>query len=258
VTSDGATLTAIGDEGAWFTARLEYDALGRLVGVARAEIGRLHGLDGEPLAVKNAQDAESLARLPDGVWLLGFEHWHRLWAYRGGERPLAGVPTTFTAPPGLEAAPANGGLESLAALPDGRLVAITEELAENGLLVGWVGRDGRWEKLHYRSDGTTAPSDITALPSGDLLVLERGYSPIGGSTIRVRLVPGGQIAAGAVLEGRLLAELRKPLSVDNFEGIAARRNDDGETLVYLISDDNFNPLQRTLLLMFKLDAGPAR
>jgi len=37
------------------------------------------------------------------------------------------------------------------------------------------------------------------------------------------------------------------------EGVAARRGPDGETLVYLISDDNFHILQRTLLLMFALE-----
>ena len=50
--------------------------------------------------------------------------------------------------------------------------------------------------------------------------------------------------------------------LDNFEGIDARRDADGRTLVYLISDDNDcakvpggsrgTGLQRTLLLMFAL------
>jgi hypothetical protein len=40
--------------------------------------------------------------------------------------------------------------------------------------------------------------------------------------------------------------------VDNFEGIAARRGPKGETLIYLISDNNFRSGQRTLLMMFAL------
>ncbi|MBT3627577.1 MAG: esterase-like activity of phytase family protein, partial [Rhodospirillaceae bacterium] len=43
-----------------------------------------------------------------------------------------------------------------------------------------------------------------------------------------------------------------PLTVDNMEGIAVRRDGAGHTLVYLVSDDNFSVLQRTLLLMFEL------
>jgi hypothetical protein len=54
------------------------------------------------------------------------------------------------------------------------------------------------------------------------------------------------------LEGRVIAEFLPPVTVDNFEGVAVRRGEDGETLVYVLSDDNFNPDQRTLLLMFEL------
>ena len=61
-----------------------------------------------------------------------------------------------------------------------------------------------------------------------------------------------QIAPGRVVAGREIARLRAPMTVDNFEGIAARPASAGETLVYLLSDNNFNPLQRTLLLMFSL------
>jgi len=42
------------------------------------------------------------------------------------------------------------------------------------------------------------------------------------------------------------------LTIDNFEGIEARRGTRGEIFVYLISDDNFNTDQRTLLMMFEL------
>ena len=47
------------------------------------------------------------------------------------------------------------------------------------------------------------------------------------------------------------------------EGIAAHRAASGETILTLISDDNFSPLQRTLLMQFALPrqaaaAAPAR
>ena len=57
---------------------------------------------------------------------------------------------------------------------------------------------------------------------------------------------------GARLEAENLAEIRFPLNVDNFEGIETRRGPGGETLIYVISDDNYNPLQRTLLMMFEV------
>ena len=42
------------------------------------------------------------------------------------------------------------------------------------------------------------------------------------------------------------------MTVDNFEGISARRTRDRRIVLYIISDDNFNPLQRTLLMMFEM------
>jgi hypothetical protein len=61
------------------------------------------------------------------------------------------------------------------------------------------------------------------------------------------------IAPGARLEAEELALLRRPLSVDNFEGVACRLGPRGESLIYLVSDDNFSATQRTLLLQFALD-----
>ena len=50
----------------------------------------------------------------------------------------------------------------------------------------------------------------------------------------------------------MLATLERPLTVDNFEGLACRPGAGAETLLYLVSDDNFSQDQRTLLLMFSL------
>jgi hypothetical protein len=53
-------------------------------------------------------------------------------------------------------------------------------------------------------------------------------------------------------DGSTLDELRfaPPLTTDNYEGIAALPRPDGSVRFYLISDDNFSRLQRTLLLAF--------
>jgi hypothetical protein len=40
--------------------------------------------------------------------------------------------------------------------------------------------------------------------------------------------------------------------IDNMEGLAMHRNAQGETILTLVSDDNFSPVQRTLLLQFAL------
>jgi hypothetical protein len=56
-----------------------------------------------------------------------------------------------------------------------------------------------------------------------------------------------------VLAGAEIARLEPPLLADNFEGIAVAPAHRG-LHVLLVSDDNFHPLQRTLLLLFRYDA----
>jgi hypothetical protein len=90
-------------------------------------------------------------------------------------------------------------------------------------------------------------------------VLERRFPPLAA---RVTRIPAAQLDGQGAFAPVELARLEPPLSVDNFEGIDARRDPSGRTLVYLLSDDNNcaktaagrgGPgMQRTLLLMFAL------
>ena len=58
---------------------------------------------------------------------------------------------------------------------------------------------------------------------------------------------------GALLDGEVLLEAGNGFAIDNMEGIAVHSSPDGEPVITLISDDNFNRgLQRTLLLQFAL------
>lgn len=56
---------------------------------------------------------------------------------------------------------------------------------------------------------------------------------------------------------RKLAEIDMLMSIDNFEGIAAKELVDGRTRLFVVSDDNFSSTQRTLLMVFDL-AKPMR
>ncbi len=90
-------------------------------------------------------------------------------------------------------------------------------------------------------------------PDGGLFLLERRYSLLGGVGMELRHVAASEVHEGARLDGDVLANLSfQDANIDNMEGIAVRRGPKGETLLYMISDNNFSPLQRTLLLMFEL------
>jgi hypothetical protein len=252
ISTDGATLLAISDRGAWLRLALGYDAAGRLVAAARAEMGPLVGENGQPLAGAEA-DAEALAVLPDGSMLVAFERRHRILHYPEAAPPFSKRPVPFPAPEELEQAPPNGGLEALAHMGRGFLVAIAERMtAGGGTLAAWVGRGGVWEPFAYARKPGMRVTAAGLLPGGDLLVLEHRYGAAAGSVVRFVRVARNAIAPRRRVEGRELALLAPPLTTENFEGIAIRRGEGREALVYVISDDNFNPLQRTLLLMFAL------
>ena len=82
-------------------------------------------------------------------------------------------------------------------------------------------------------------------------MLERRFTWLGGFGSRIVRVRGDHIRADAALEGSEIATIDPPLTSENFEGIAVRPLPGGGAYIYLVSDDNFHALQRTLLLMFE-------
>jgi len=253
VLPDGQRLAAVTDEGSWVSARLVHRDR-HLVGIEDVEMGPLLGPDGKAPEGKDSRDAESLALLPDGEFIVGFEREHRLLRYPTGTGRPDGIPVPCTAPPGLENAPFNGGIETLVALRGGGLLALTEYWIEKDQVVGWTGGPNEWKRLGMRFEEALRPSDGALLPKGDVLILERAYNPQRGVvSVRVRQIGREKIRPGASLGGRLVAEFAPPVTLDNYEGISAVRDESGETHVYIVSDDNLNPAQqRTLLLMFAL------
>jgi hypothetical protein len=60
------------------------------------------------------------------------------------------------------------------------------------------------------------------------------------------------VAPGAVIDGPSIFEADLSNEVDNMEGIDAHITAEGETVLTMVSDDNFSMIQRTLLLQFTL------
>ena len=248
----GPQLIAITDQGDKFSGRLVIKG-SRLLGLEETALEPLLDPDGRPVAGKTLGDAESITRLRSGRVLVGFERRHRIWEYGPG---LTGPSTVFPTPASLADAPLNGGLESIANWPDGRILAITERLeTEDGDFAAFLFQDGKWTTLGWKGSAAGfEPSDAVALPDGDLLVLERLWSALAPTSLRSRImrVKGDSVRPGATLQGELVAELKAPLIADNFEGIATLPGENGGTQLLLVSDDNFNSVQRTLLLLFEM------
>ncbi len=244
-------LLAITDTGYWVTAALRHDEAGMLIGLEEAEIGRLRDGDGRVLASKRAGDAEALARLADGSTLVAFEQAHRIWRYPAGPTPLERPAEAFPSPPNLSSFKGNGGLEAVAELPRGRLLGLVEHETEAATLPGFLWHNGKWAEVALTRLGPYRPTGAAALPSGDVLLLERRFSFIGGLGIKIRRLPLATLKPGATLDGEVVAEFHPPLIYDNMEGIAIAP-ESGGARIYIVADDNFNASQRTVLMSFLL------
>ena len=247
----GDRLLSLTDKGDWVDLSPIYSPNGDLSGIGEAWIGALDNLGSGSINGSRLGDVEAIAPTNDG-YAVSFETRHRVWHYRRDRIERLNRPRPLRSPMGLHRAPANGGVEALATLADGRLFALTEELkADESHMRGWITRGREWQALRYRRTGRFVPTGAATLANGDLLVLERRFTWLGGFASRIVRIRRGDIRANATLSGTEIGAINLPLTVENFEGIAVRPVPGGGARIYLVSDDNFHALQRTLLLMFE-------
>ena len=77
--------------------------------------------------------------------------------------------------------------------------------------------------------------------------------PLTGPKMRIRQISQADLMSGTTIAGETLIEANGRHEIDNMEGLAVHTDAAGQTILTLISDDNFNSyLQRTVLLQFAL------
>ena len=267
VSRDGSEFLSVSDQADWVRGKILYQD-GRLTGVEGLTVGSMLDEHGKPLVHKKG-DAEAVEQVdPTGPFpgsvVVGFEREHRLWRYDLGDAGFAARPVDLKVPPAVRALESNQGIESLHVTPAGDVIAITEGTYDDqGRTRGWIMRlnkdrlsvDGA-QPMFLETWTTFKPTDLTRLADGRYLLLQRHFSPRTGPIIQVRDLGRDLKQGDNTIEGTLLAQMDMGFNIDNMEGLAARQTDDGRTLIYVISDDNFNPLQRTLLLMFEVKPAP--
>lgn len=257
----GERFLAVSDQGGWFTGRIRY-ANGKMTGLDDVEAAPLLGADGRPITEKRLWwDSESIARDGNLVYV-GLERVNQILRYdfaKGGTRARGEV---VPVPPGVRKLPYNKGLEALVVVPRdtqkaqplaGTLIAFSERgLDADGNLTAFLIGGPSPGQFSVRRTEKYDISDAVLLASGELLILERKFSWFTGVNIRIRSIPLKSIAPGALVDGPALFAADLGHEIDNMEGIDAHVTAEGETVLTLVSDDNFSLLQRTLLLQFTL------
>ncbi|MBC2907805.1 esterase-like activity of phytase family protein [Streptomyces cupreus] len=248
----------------------------------------LFSLDAETLAPRGvvpladekgaALDSEGLVVDHDGTRLISSEGEPAVRRYSEDGRILDRLPV----PDALRVAPAgravsNGTFEGLTWFRGGLLASM--EYALSGDSAGivrfqtWDRHKGGFElsaQYGYRADTGLGVPEVTALPDGRLLVLERGFTSGVGNTVRLYLADPRRATDTSAIENltgqdgvrlikkTLLADIAdcpdlgatakqpqpNPL-LDNIEAMTVTGHTGGRLNVLLASDDNQNSVQTT-------------
>jgi hypothetical protein len=251
----GERFIALSDKGGWFTGRIVYSGR-EMTGLADVEAAPMLGPDGRPITARGWYDSESIA-LDGSLVYVGLERVNQVLRFDFSKGFTRSRGEVVPLPPAAKKLPNNKGLEALVMVPKGQplagtLIAISERgLDANGNLIAFLVGGPSPGQFSVRRTENFDVSDAVLL-SGDLLILERKFSWLSGVGIRIRRIPLKSVAPGALVDGPSIFEADLGEEVDNMEGIDAHVTAEGDTVLTMVSDDNFSMLQRTLLLQFKL------
>lgn len=264
---DGRSILAVSDQGHWLSAEIAYKGTAPR-DIVKARMGPILALNGRPLARKRDADAEEIAllsgTLKKGVALVAFERNHRLARHTVVDGVL-GRPTGLVAlPPDARRMRSNSGLEAVTVIRGGTfrgaILALAEDFRDaNDHHSGWLLGRGAPQRLAIKDIGGFALTGAAALDDGSVLILERRFRYTEGVRMRLRLIAADELKPGRVIDGETLIQSDMSYEIDNMEAIAVHKAPGGETVITLMSDDNFNKfLQRNLLLQFTLQPRGAK
>jgi hypothetical protein len=256
----GERFISFSDKGSWFTGHIVYS--GRVMtGLDDVEAAPMLGADGKPITAHGWFDSESIA-LDGSLVYIGLERVNQILRFDFAQGFTHARGEAIAVPPAVKKLPHNKGLEALVVVPKegikgtplaGTLVALSERgLDRDGNLIAFLIGGKTPGQFAVRRTDNFDISDAVLLPSGELLILERKFSWLTGIGIRIRSIPLQSVAPGALVDGPAIFDADLSDEVDNMEGIDAHVTADGDTVLTMVSDDNFSMLQRTLLLQFTL------
>jgi hypothetical protein len=202
---------------------------------------------------KTRRDTEAMA-IADGRAWVAFERRNSVHRYelKGWQKDAEQQPAA------MKGWSSNSGGEAMVRLRDGRFLVFCEgrtgeETTEVVLFEGDPAVTGRRASLlRYRPPPGYRITDAAELPDGGLLFLNRRVGLPEGFSAKLTLLARPSFVAGSVLEGGEIADFAPPVTTDNYEALSVTQ-EQGRTIVWIASDDNFIELERTLLMKFALN-----
>jgi hypothetical protein len=220
----------------------------------RPFIAALPGAFGKGITYKD-RDSEGIAydAVSGRVWV-SYEYNHAIRRFPASMSRVNGM----VRPSIMRRWPRNSGAETLVRLMDGRFLVFAEGGPDDGVypaiqFSGDPVEAGTTQfPFRYRPTQGYRITDASQLPDGRLLLLERRIGFPEGFTAKLLILEPEKIGRDLTVSGEVIATLAPPLLVDNMEGLAITQEQD-RTMVWLVSDNNFNAIQRTLLMKFTLN-----
>jgi hypothetical protein len=248
----GRDAVIVSDLGYLLQARLEYRG-NRLSGISIPH--QMPALPGTVKSIKR-NDSEDIAIGANNEIIIALEEDNQQIAVRPFAKGKWGTPKILTVPGARRKLGINKGLESVTQIPPGlphagHILAIAERPStrSGSEIPCWIVGVGTCSVRKH--DGFSITS-ARFLPDGDLLILERKLAPGFDLAMRLRRIPGSQIGGKKPMDGRILLDADLSNQIDNMEGLSVHLDDGGQTILTLVSDDNRNVFQRTLILQFAL------
>jgi hypothetical protein len=201
------------------------------------------------------RDAESMTTDPDtGMMWVGFEASNSIRRFS----PNLGAKRAWVAPTAMTRWPDNQGAEGMVRLPDGRFLVFSEaapgpdDSAEALIFPGDPTLHGKQStRFFYKPPLGYSTTDASLLPDGRVLISNRRFTVLEGVAAKLTIIDPKEIVPDRIVPSKLVASLKPPLRIDNMEALSVEQRH-GRTIIWLASDDNFNPLQQTLLMKFAL------
>jgi hypothetical protein len=267
ISADRTWLLAVTDTGHWVRARPSWrDEL--MTGLDEVTMAPIRAAGGRSLRASGHGDVEALAIADAGAYVADESHGSTVFFVPRVPAALDAAAVHLAPRATMRTVRRNRGIEALALIPGNggspRLLAIAERNADPAAdhapawLIPLAAREAPMRVLKYSPSPGFDVSDATYSEACGLLVLERRFGLPHLFAIRLKSVALDRIDAGGTLTGRtLLAAGSLTTVIDNMEGVSAVDRPDRSCDVFLISDDNFSPLQSTRILQFRLSPADA-
>ncbi len=243
---DGKTFLMTTDQGLFYSGVIKRRGF-KIIGVGQQKLTQIKDTKGRPVNGKKLSDSEGIAIRSNGRIYVSFERYHRVWTYRDTTSEAAWLPRH----PDFKKLQNNSSLEALAIDAKGRLYALPERsgaLSKPFPVYRYNGKE--WDKslsIPRRGEFLVVGADFG--PDGKFYLLERHFKKPIGVYSRVRrfsLTSSGFTEEETIITSSLNQH-------DNLEGISVWRDDQDKIRITLVSDDNFNFIQRTELVEYIID-----